>query len=176
MDLKVLGSKFPIIKRSKHLPCGLVAEIKQPQQTDKDWQNAMYRQISDYIWESDKEVIYALYFFKSLDEQFPLEGILRTKESDYAGEMPTSYLGADDIFGQFTRFDFDCLTLSNQNDMEDVKFRIARGSPSEKPNSLFKELDLEGFQFAVSAKAHVEDPANGIYKINVAAENPGNRP
>jgi hypothetical protein len=176
MDIKQLTKSFPIIKRAKHLSCGLIAEVKQPAQMGEDWQKAMYNEIAENVWNSDREIIYAMYFYKNNDDLFVLDGILRTRQSDQAFTMSTSYLGTEDVFGQFARFDFDCLTLSDRDDLELVPFRVAPGSPATIPRAVFRELDLQGFQFLVSTAAQVVDAAQSIYTISVAAKPGGDFP
>lgn len=174
MDIKRFLSTYPIVKRAKHLSCGLIAEVKQPEHVGEDWQKAMYQQMADFVWTNDKEIIYAIYFYKNNDEQFVLEGTLKSKPSDYTDGMPTSYSGITDVFGGFTRFDFDCLTLADRNDIESILFRMDPTSPNQNPpNTMLKELDLQGFQFAISAKAEKIGADNSIFKVNVAAKSSG---
>lgn len=158
---------FPIIKRIKRLDCGVIAEIERSKNADtKELEKAMATQIGNYIWQNWQEVVYAMYFFSDDGDRFCLEGTLRTIPSEKSFNMSTSTLSAEDIFGKFTRFDFDVLTLSGQSNKVEVIFQIDQSSPSQNINVVFQELDLQGHQFYISAKPK---PMNGYFAINVEA-------
>lgn len=158
--------QFPIVKRIKRLSCGVIAEVRKSQTKDPDWPKAMAAQIGKFIWDNWQEVVYALYFFREDDERFCLEGILRTIPSEQSFNMSTSILSAEDIFGKFTRFDFDVLTLAGRSGKVEVIFKIDDHSPSKNINIIFKELDLQGHQFYINAKPKVIE---NFYTINAEA-------
>jgi hypothetical protein len=142
---------YPIIKRIKRLDCGVVAEVRKPESGTPEWMNAMASQIGAYVWDNWQEVVYSLYFFREDNERFCLDGILRTVQSEKSFNMSTSTLSTSDIFGKFTRFDFDVLTLSGQSNKVEVIFKIDDSSPSKNINTNFNELDLQGHQFYIGA-------------------------
>lgn len=160
--------KFPIIKRARLLDSGFIAEIKSSRtENQEEWKKAMTTQIRNYIWDEFNEVTYALYFFKDDEERFCLEGTLRTVPSTQAFNMSTSTLSANDIFGKFTRFDFDVLTLSQRDDRAVILFTIDPTSPTNNILSKFQELDLMGHQFPVRSK--VKDLTGGYYEVSMDA-------
>lgn len=154
MDLALkIKNRFPEVERIKLLNCGLVLEIRKPKDSNSEWLENIYRRIADFAWQADQEIIYSFYSFSNTQERFTVDGTLRTTRTIQSYTISSSLLTSVDVFGKFTRFDFDILTLANRDEDTEVLFTIDQSSPSRNPITEFKELDLQGHQFPIKAKA-----------------------
>jgi len=152
------------IKRAKLTNAGLIIEVDTTNETEENIIH-LFDQIADFAWNKEKEIIYSIYGFSSLDSRFVVDAILRENQTEYSFNMSTSTLGANDVYCRFTRFDFDSLTLANRDENTLGLFIIDSFSPSKKPTIKYAELDIQGHQFPISSYAKKVDASSEIYEI-----------
>jgi hypothetical protein len=154
----------PGVVRSKQTSAGMVIEVdgsgKPP-----TYPSTLYEKLSAITWDSAREIIYSLTVFSSPADRFVVDATIREQPTTYSFNMATSILGVIDIYCKFTKYDFDVLTLSNRDDEMVGYFVIDDTSLCKKPLILYKELDIQGFQFPISSKAK---PVDGHFEIVLA--------
>lgn len=154
------------VKRAKLTPAGLIVEINVSSMSEDD-RKGFFDRIAEIAWEEDREIVYSIYAFTSLEDRFTMEGILRERRTQYSFNMSTSVTGGNDIFCKFSGYDFDALTLTNRDEDTKCLFVIDQSSPCQTPLIQYQELDLQGHQFGILSKASVVDDILNIYEISL---------
>lgn len=163
---ELIRSTSKSIVRVKLTSAGFVVEINESDLT-KEQINSLIKDISSVAWNNYQEIIYSFYGFSNNEQRFSIEATLREKQTDFEFNMSTSYLGAHDIFCRFTRFDFDVLTLSGPDEETIGLFIIDDSSPCRDPQITYRELDIQGHQFAIKAKPEKLPEIPNVYSIKL---------